>query len=244
MAKFLTTRGCSARLEEIINNARNRVVLISPFVKISDSLFSCLREANNKGVKIVLVYGKKELESDVKEQLSQLKSISVRFVENVHAKCYHNDSEMVITSMNLYDFSEINNEEMGVLLTERADELAFKEAREKANSIVNTGQEVKLKNGLFEQVAKGITSLSNSLGLNGSCGYCIRCGSSIPYNDEKSLCEKCYGKWAQYEDPTYKEKVCHKCGKPAPTSKEKPLCTACYKEAGGRSGKFPFAVAH
>jgi len=44
---------------------------------------------------------------------------------------------MVITSLNLYDYSQQNNREMGVLLTLKDDHDIFLEAREEANFIVN-----------------------------------------------------------------------------------------------------------
>ncbi len=34
--------------------------------------------------------------------------------QNLHAKCYLNEKAAIITSMNLYDFSQVNNNEMGV----------------------------------------------------------------------------------------------------------------------------------
>jgi hypothetical protein len=38
MAKFLTTRKSSSSLEDIIDDAKSHLVLISPFVKIPDTL--------------------------------------------------------------------------------------------------------------------------------------------------------------------------------------------------------------
>ena len=43
---------------------------------------------------------------------------------------------MVVTSMNLYDFSEQNNREMGVLATRQEDEEFFKEAVREANMMI------------------------------------------------------------------------------------------------------------
>jgi sugar-specific transcriptional regulator TrmB len=88
MAKFLTTRGTTSEIESIINSARNRVVLMSPFIKIPESLFQNLRVADSRGVRITIVHGKKALEPSVFSQLNQLKNLELRFLENLHGKCY------------------------------------------------------------------------------------------------------------------------------------------------------------
>jgi hypothetical protein len=62
MAVFVTTRGTIFELEKIINNAMDGVVLISPFIKIPDSLFQNLKAADQRGVKTSIVYGKSQLE--------------------------------------------------------------------------------------------------------------------------------------------------------------------------------------
>lgn len=231
MAKFLTTKSSSSSIERIINNAERRVVLISPFIKIDDPLFRCLKDANKKRVNIIVLYGKKkELESNIKERLSTLDCLILRFLENVHAKCFYNESEMVITSLNLYDFSEVNNEEMGVLLTRTEDESAFLEAVHNAESLVNHSEPIKTRASFLEQVTKEVKSLTDSMGLNTSKGFCIRCGTSIDFDMDKVLCDNCYDKWAKYKAPNYKEKFCHKCGKSVAVTKAKPLCRSCFKE--------------
>ena len=50
--------------------------------------------------------------------LEGLTQIKTSFRRNLHAKCYLNENEALLTSMNLYEFSEKNNDEMGVLVSE------------------------------------------------------------------------------------------------------------------------------
>ena len=116
MAEFLTTNKNLSAIEDIITQAKRELVLISPYVQIPDKLSRKLNDATIRGVEIILVYGKKrELNPDVKEQLAELGNITVLYRETLHAKCFFNEEQMVITSMNLYDFSE-KNDEMGILL--------------------------------------------------------------------------------------------------------------------------------
>ena len=72
MTKFLRTQDVSAQIAEIIRHADDFVVLISPFVKINDVLYSYLKDADRKDIKITLVFGKEELKPDVKDQLAKL----------------------------------------------------------------------------------------------------------------------------------------------------------------------------
>ena len=43
MAEFLTTTGISHKLETIINGASDRLILVSPYLKINDRLRQLLR---------------------------------------------------------------------------------------------------------------------------------------------------------------------------------------------------------
>ncbi len=67
MAKFLTTRGTTSEIEKIINNAQKGLVLISPFVKIPNSPFQNLLAVDKRGVSTTVIFGKKDLEDDVKQ---------------------------------------------------------------------------------------------------------------------------------------------------------------------------------
>jgi phosphatidylserine/phosphatidylglycerophosphate/cardiolipin synthase-like enzyme len=228
MAKFLTTRGTSSHIEEIINQAKDRVVLISPYVKISGSLFPYLKDAARKKVKITLVYGKKELEPEVRSQLEQLDNLSLHFCKELHAKCYYNAEQMVISSMNLYDFSEVNNEEMGILLSAKDDKVAFDEARTKAESIINSAAVVKLRSSLLEKAGKefekGMKLVVDSLTEQEPPGHCIGCGRDmIPYNKDHPICGDCWKSGVRLG------RFCYKCGEERRTTQKRPLCSSCYR---------------
>lgn len=150
MAKFLTTRGTTSEVEKIINNAQKSVVLITPYVSIPVSLFQNLTDADKRGVRITLVYGKKRLERDVHAHLRRLKNLRVYFLENLHAKCYFNELSMVITSLNLYDFSEQKNREMGVLVTRQDDKDVFTEAVQEAQRIMSFASSQDLRHTMSE----------------------------------------------------------------------------------------------
>ncbi len=226
MAKFLTTRGVSYEIENIINNAKKRLVLISPYVKIPGTLFQSLKDADSRKVKITLVYGKKKgLDPDVISQLRQLDNLSLCFLENLHAKCFFNEECMVITSLNLLDYSEQNNREMGILVSVAEDKDVFEDACKEAQLIIHSSTKYDLRRSTIRERPKD--TYSHKAGTGG--GHCLRCQTGIPFNLDKPLCPNCYSKWSEYKNPDYQEEYCHRCGAPALTTIDKPLCHRCFK---------------
>lgn len=63
-----------------------------------------------------IVYGKSALLPEEINWLNGLTYIRTSFCKNLHAKCYLNEELCIVTSLNLYEFSKVNNNEMGVLL--------------------------------------------------------------------------------------------------------------------------------
>lgn len=244
MAKFLTTSDAVSEIEKIINNAKSKLVLICPFVKIPDTLLQNLKVASRK-TKITLVYGKTEMKREERDRLTQIDNLSLYFLENLHAKCFFNEDAMVITSFNMYE-SSLKNREMGVLITVKDDHECFNEAVEEANRIVTSADKDSLISSVFNKVVKETKSILDSAVKDDSRtpsrtrttrrtskpGFCIRCGTPIPYNIDRPLCDEHFKVWAQYEDLDYPEKHCHTCGKRASTSKAKPLCLSCFKKTG------------
>jgi hypothetical protein len=108
MAEFLTTNGTSLQIENIIIDAKTKLILVSPYLQLSKTLYERLKDASNRNVVIKIIYGKDELKPNEKNSLAELKNVEIYFFENLHAKCYFNETKMVITSMNMYEFSEKN----------------------------------------------------------------------------------------------------------------------------------------
>lgn len=82
-----------------------------------------------------VVYGKKE-ECGGADLLRAVPGVQVTFCKNVHAKCYLNEQTGIITSLNLYDFSEAKNQEMGVLFDRVTDLGLYEQAAEEAGRII------------------------------------------------------------------------------------------------------------
>ena len=212
MADFLTTQGTSYHLENIIINATKWLVLISPYLDISENFLMRLQEVDKRKVKIYIIYGKDDLKPEEKMKLQKLENLSLRYCKNLHAKCFLNENSMIITSMNMYEFSEKTNIEMGVLIHKDID--SDQQIYEKAMSEV-----------------KYILYSAESEVFSSRQGYCIRCEKQILYDPDKPYCRECFYSWLEWGNPLYIEKYCHSCGKRDRSSMLYPLCRSCFQKS-------------
>jgi len=151
MAKFLNTSATNFYLEELIKGAKDRLILISPFLRINDRIKELLEDKNRLKIDVRVVYGKNELHPEEINWLKDLAFIRTSFCKNLHAKCYLNEELCIITSLNLYDFSQVNNNEMGVLVSRADDPELFRAAYEEAQRIIRISDEVRMT---LEKVVK------------------------------------------------------------------------------------------
>ena len=144
MAKFLNTSATNYFLEELIKNARDRLILISPFLKLNERMRELLADKNRLKIDVRIVYGKSELQPEEISWLKELTYIRTSFCKNLHAKCYMNEETAIITSLNLYEFSQVNNNEMGVLILRNEDPELYKDTYEEAQRIIRISDEVRI----------------------------------------------------------------------------------------------------
>jgi phosphatidylserine/phosphatidylglycerophosphate/cardiolipin synthase-like enzyme len=143
MAKFLNTSAINYFLEELIKTAQDRLILISPFLKLNDRIKELLEDKNRLKIDVRIIYGKNELQNDEITWLSKLTFIRTSFCKNLHAKCYLNEKSCIITSLNLYEFSQVNNNEMGVAVSRLEDSELYKDTYEEARRIIRISEEVR-----------------------------------------------------------------------------------------------------
>lgn len=136
MARFLTATDTSAAIERIIATAEQEVTIISAYVFPKLIHMERLMEASRRGVRVVLVFGKKQLDAKVEEELLKIPTLVLYYMQQLHAKCYLNEREAAIASMNLLNSPKAENREMGVLLDQRGDREAFHDAVREVRSIV------------------------------------------------------------------------------------------------------------
>ena len=133
MVKFLDTQGVSAELSQTIKNANQRLVIVSPYLQVSHHIQQLLADTS---VPVSLVCRQEQLkESD--RWIENLPSVKVYFHKDLHAKCYLNEEQAILTSMNLYQFSQENNLEMGLLVSRRGQEMPlYEDIRKEADRFI------------------------------------------------------------------------------------------------------------
>jgi hypothetical protein len=122
MAKFLTGNELNSELEKLFERADDQIILISPYIKLHDRYTSTLKtKLNNHKLEIIIVFGKNEedMSRSMKQEdfnfFKEFPNIQIRFEKRLHAKYYANESAAILTSMNLYSYSQDNNIEAGVM---------------------------------------------------------------------------------------------------------------------------------
>lgn len=156
MAKFLNTSATNYFLEELIKDARDRLILISPFLKLNDRVKELLADKNRLKIDVRIVYGKSELQPAEMAWLQELSYIRTSYCKNLHAKCYLNEEVCIITSLNLYEFSQVNNNEMGVLIRRNEDVELYRDAYEESQRIIRVSEEVRIS---MERVSQDVEEM-------------------------------------------------------------------------------------
>jgi phosphatidylserine/phosphatidylglycerophosphate/cardiolipin synthase-like enzyme len=188
---------------------------------------------------IRIVYRENKLQLEENNWLESQIGIRTSLCKNLHAKCYINENEAIITSMNLYEFSQQNNNEMGILISKEQDTDLYNATFEEVQRLLTISEEIrvtvkKVASDTSLKSKKKTESKASSKKLSSKkTGYCIRTGVEIPFNVEKPLSYEAYKKWDKFGDPDYSEKFCHFSGEPSngETSVSKPIMKKNWKKA-------------
>lgn len=121
---FVTTQGISYYLETMFKEAQEWILIVSPYIKINARLRELIQERRKAGIKITVVY---------REEFSDASLASYIYCrKNLHAKCYLTESSALMGSMNLYDFSQVNNDEMGFYVSKNSCPSMYDEIQKEA----------------------------------------------------------------------------------------------------------------
>ena len=240
MAKFLNTTGVSYHLEELIKGTKDRLILISPYLQFTDRIKEHLSNLNIQKRDIRIVYRENKLQLEENNWLESQIGIRTSLCKNLHAKCYINENEAIITSMNLYEFSQQNNNEMGIYISKAQDIDLYNATLEEVQRLLTISEEIRVtvKKVTADTPPKTEKKIAEAKPLNTKTsekptGFCIRTGVPIPFNVEKPMSFDAFKFWSKYSDPNYSEKFCHFSGEPSngETSVSKPILKKNWKKA-------------
>lgn len=106
--RFLTTSGLVHEIDRTIVTARDLLLLVTPYVKFSQNFYERLQDATERGAEVALVCRFESLKGQALDDLLELRGVRVFDHKGLHAKCFANEAQIVIGSMNLYQASEGN----------------------------------------------------------------------------------------------------------------------------------------
>ena len=193
-------------VKKIIEKAKCELVLVSPYNDYSVPLEEAVAEAA-RTVRIVAVC-REEQEKKEEKHLKWLASLGadVHLVSRLHAKIYYNESEAVVTSMNLLKTSATDSKEIGfaindTVLCDQIREYVQRNLLAHSQHLAPAREAAKPK----RPTARHSKARPKQVPTRGSCIHCGDAG--IAYNPDKPLCNRCFKGWSQHKDRDYPEKT-------------------------------------
>jgi hypothetical protein len=119
--ELLETTAQSLEIEKIINESYDFTIIVSPYLRINNRLKPKLTDCFNRNNSNLILYREYKLTEEEKKWLESFPKVKILAIRNLHAKCYLNENSALITSMNLYEYSQVNNHEIGVKLSIKHD---------------------------------------------------------------------------------------------------------------------------
>ena len=233
-------------IERMIQEAEEFICIVSPYLKMDGNIRRLLEDKSSlTDVRIHLIYREGELTKQTREWFDSVPGINTYFLEDLHAKCYLNEKEALVTSMNLYDHSMANNVEMGVLVTKGGfwggdprDETLYQGILNHAIWIKDKGQDRSVSAAAKStaqisrpsSIGKEGARTTRALGAVPTKGCCIRCGVSINIDPVRPFCKDHWRYWIRHNNVDRELQFCHICTNDFPTTRRKPACKDCWKK--------------
>jgi len=237
MAKFLNTTGVSYHLEELIKSTKERLFLISPYLQFSKRIKEHISNLNIQKKDIRIVYRENKLQFEENNWLEKQIGVRTSICKNLHAKCYLNEQEAIVTSMNLYEFSQQNNNEMGIYFSKVTDPELYASAFDEVSRLLTISEEIRVKvqkiSPFNKDVSEHVIVSAHLQAVKYPMGYCIRNGVQIPFNLEKPMSYDAFKSWSYWGDPDFAERFCHFSGEASngETSVNRPILKRNWKKA-------------
>lgn len=129
MAKYLDTSQISSELMQLLKEAKEKIILVTYSLQVNSQIQERLKTKSKIGTlsEITIIYGNTPLKSSELKWMDEIEDLKVFQKKNLHAKCYLNENKAIISSMNLYDYSQTTNIEMGFLITKEENPEAFEQ---------------------------------------------------------------------------------------------------------------------
>ena len=198
----VTDEEVPTRIKNIIESAKDEIVLVSPYVDNWQRLFDWLPLAVKRGVNVLLLTRRDDAfngqtnfggssGASVLARLAET-GVEVRWLEKLHSKIYANENEVVVTSMNLLASSAANSKEIGLSLTSGANVEHVRNYIDQLKELSQPFAAPRTKKEPPKSTSKSVTNpptKSSSASSKKTTksklptkGHCIRCSASIGFS--------------------------------------------------------------
>lgn len=224
--ELLTAHHLPYRVVNIIEEARESVVLVTAYLSSWPHLDHAIKGAIARGVRVSLVLrapdGAQRDRAKREREAADLQELGacVHFVDRLHAKAYINESAAIVTSFNLVSGSN-ESIELGVLLQD-------------AELVHDCIAKIR---AYCPELAIGQVATARTPGKQSAPparkeqAHCIGCAEPLPFDPARPFCLSCYRSSKKGSDVSaLSRRVCHRCGAEGPATLDRPICPPCWKQ--------------
>lgn len=131
---YLNRENTVSEICSLLDNAYKEVIFITPYLQISSAIGKAIRRSSERGITVFIIIRDENLER-AKTEVKRFNNVVVFAHPNVHAKCYYNEYNVIITSMNLYASTEGENREIGTMM---GNSYIFNSLAEETKTLINS----------------------------------------------------------------------------------------------------------
>jgi hypothetical protein len=140
-AEFLSSVGAAYQIDRLISEATSEIVFFSPTLKLHESIILKFQQADQRNVRITLLYGKERNQTRGQKWFRDFKNLRILYHDKLNTNIYRNEKEMVVTSMELADLTPGIHSDMGVLISKLRDRKAFEDGVYEQELLVDAAEE-------------------------------------------------------------------------------------------------------
>ena len=141
-AEFLSSVGTSYQTDRLISEANSEIVFFAPAMKLHESVILRLQQADQRNVRITIVYGKERNQIRGQRWYKEFKNLRILYHDKLNTFLYRNEKELILTSMGLVDLSGSKHNNMGLLISKLRDRKAYEDGIYEQELLVEYAEEV------------------------------------------------------------------------------------------------------
>ncbi|MCK4880265.1 MAG: hypothetical protein KAS82_06390 [Bacteroidales bacterium] len=141
-AEFLSSVGTSYQIDRLISEANNEIVFCAPVMKLHESVILRFQQADQRNVRITLLYGKERNQIRGQRWFKEFKNLRILYHDKLNSFLFRNEKEIILTSMGLLDLSGSLYRDMGLLISKLRDRKAYEDGIYEQELFIEHAEEV------------------------------------------------------------------------------------------------------